>query len=151
VNTNECGLDIIAVIRELVSSLISRADGIRTSLSTLEESDVVEVGPEFESIRTVSVDNEIGSSAKINATPTPHPIESSDSKNLTYNELLSELILAKVNLASTSYDLLRAKYNTRKGFHPAPFGIPAAPRHFWGFTRSRNSRGPSLIKLPGLS
>ena len=44
VNTNECGLDSIAVIRELVSSLISRADGIRTSLSTLEESDVVERG-----------------------------------------------------------------------------------------------------------
>ena len=68
-----------------------------------------------------------------------HPIESSDSKNLTYNELLSELILAKVNLATTSYELLRAKYNTRKGFHPAPFGIPVT----FG-----DSQGPGIHAVP---
>ena len=138
-NTNECGLDSIAVIRELVSSLISRADGIRTSLSTLEESDVVEVAPEFESLRTVSVDNEIGSSAKINATPTPHPIESSDSKNLTYNELLSELILAKVNLASTSYEpnTIREKVFTRP-----LLGFPRPPVTFG------DSNGPGIHAVP---
>ena len=117
VNTNECGLDSIAVIRELVSSLISRADGIRTSLSALEESDVVERG----SPRVWKSPHCLKLMRPQLRTPSSHRIRR------TWAPVRTDFSQGK-----SSVNLVRAaegQIQYEKRFSPGPFGVPAAPRH----------------------
>lgn len=102
--------DGMAVIGALVSSLVS----------SVTQSDAALVVPNVKSLATVSADiYEVESFHNLkNSNPADpiqhHSIQPSVETDLTYNELLSELIQAKIKLASTTDDLLRARGKRKK-------------------------------------
>ena len=108
--THEGGRDRMAVIGALVSSLVSRTDDFKSALSSLARSDAAAAAI------VVPTDSELGSIRNSNLNPIPHSVDPTVTveTDLTYDELLSELIQAKVKLASTADELLKARGKRKK-------------------------------------
>jgi hypothetical protein len=97
---------------------VSRIDHFRTAFSSVAQSDVAIVAPSVKSLATVSADiYEVDSFHNLvrnsDLDPIHHSIQPVET-DLTYDELLSELIQAKMTLASTTDELLKARGKRRK-------------------------------------